>query len=382
MIIKTIALAALVLLAACGKKTEDIGNKTGDGIYSRAQDPASATEALFNAIDANENILAKEAVKQGAEINALFPNGETPLTMALKKTKLSLVYTILQAKADVNMPNLKNEYPIHLAIQSRDRDSLHLLLTKDIDIDINIKNRQKQSPLVMAIAHEDELTALKLVKMGAKLKCKDQYGFSALELSERMSFHVLAQLIKDAASLKDKALSASNIPALIKKSNVHFLEYLLRQRSLKERSDGLNPLSLALGIEDAYVRNKTLKLFLRHGFNPDGEPNDTKIPLSEAVKRRDFFALNTLLLNRADPNLKDEENRTPLIHAVEKLSFSMVKKLVYYQARLTYEYEREDFVYVMDACRNLPDAGFFMFRRISREERQKRDAIKEFLGCF
>ncbi len=82
---KLILLAlAIGLTSACGMKA-DIEKRKQEEIYR--PDRATSTEKLYNALESSDITLVRQAIKEGADIDAILPNGETPLTSAVMKGK-------------------------------------------------------------------------------------------------------------------------------------------------------------------------------------------------------------------------------------------------------------------------------------------------------
>lgn len=375
-----IILAALITLVACGRKAEDIEKKSQASTY--VEQDTSANEALFYAIEASETVLLKEAIKQGADINAYLSNGETALTFALKKKKISLIDEILQARPDLNMPNKDGDYPIHIAIESGERSSAYLLLANKVEL--NVSNARAQGPLHTAIEANYEQISLELVKAGANLE--DSY---LATLARKRQMNELAKLLSDIEKLEpqlSKKLAANTIAT----GNAHLVEYLIRQRSLMSYFDVTNPLTIALAIEDPSIAYRVLRVFLRTEKNINSHfINDA---LVFAAKNKDSRSLGALLVHGADPNAKDEEGRSALYHAVKNLDVQTVKRLSAFGAVKTYRLNRPNEnnpgdentneENLQNVCFDLPDTGWWFYRYLSAEEIQRRYEIVNTLSCF
>ena len=375
-----IILAALITLAACGRKAEDIEKKSQASTY--VEQDTSANEALFYAIEASETVLLKEAIKQGADINAYLSNGETALTFALKKKKISLVDEILQAKPNLNIPNKDGDFPIHIAIESGERSSAYLLLANKVEL--NVSNAREQGPLHTAIEANYEQISLELVKAGANIE--DNY---LAILAKKRQMNELAKLLSDIERLEpqlSKKLAASTIAS----GNAHLVEYLIRQRSLMSYFDITNPLTIALAISDPGTAYRVLRVFLRTEKNINSHfINDA---LVFAAKNKDSRSLGALLVHGADPNSKDEEGRSALHYAVKNLDVQIVKRLTAFGALKTYRLNRpsednqgdEDTSdeNLLNVCFDLPDTGWWFYRYLTADEIQRRNEIVSTLGCF
>lgn len=376
---KAMALALLILCLGCGRKAEDIEKGKGVGADHSIQsgdDSSASAKALFYAIDANDTILVREAIKGGAQLDVILPNGETPLTFALKKGKPSLVEAILNASCDPDMPNDKGQRPVHIAINDKNKSAVFFLLAKGANL--NVKNQQGLTPLLQALELEDRATALELLIAGAKLgKTADK----ACDLALRLNYEDVCSLIRKIRRTGAKA-GVDQLQDSVLAADEHFLEYLFRQSKLLEASKGAKLLTTALAIEDSGKRMKMLKYLLRRGFNPNGETGDGLAPLFLAVEKDLFMSANILLVYGADPNTLDENFSSPLLIAVENLSYNMVKMLASFNAKRTYEYERDGIRYVKDACSNLPDGGWWVFDRLSDEQKYQKSRIKLLLGCL
>lgn len=378
-------LFALLLLlgAGCGKKADDIDKKKS-GLSIQDQN-TSATEALLFAIDARSTVLARQAIKAGANLDALLPNGDTPLTLALKKNQSAMLRTLLEGNPDINKPNRANQYPIHIAVENKNRSNIFILLSRDVDL--SVRNARLQSPLLLALETDDERTAIDFIKAGAAL---DREAMT--ELSFHPEFKTAARLVENIQSLLKQNLQNPNLQIKLDKSSArdfilsadeHFIDYLLKRHDLKQKGNGLNLLSTALELEDNWQRKKIVRLLLKRELNPNGESKDSEVPLIKAVKLRRVQEISMLLNDRfgADTNALDRDGRSALSYAVENLSVSLVKTLLSYDAKQTYAFPQEGESVEIDVCDYLPQRGWFG-RLLNNSDDTKWKEISRLLSCF
>lgn len=373
---------ALGLMSACGNKT-DIEKRKQDRTFR--PDQASSTEKLYNALEANYNTLVSQAIKEGADINAVLPNGETPLTMAVSRGKAAIITTLLEARPDLNKRNEKDQSPLHIAIEKKDCYTLRVLVNAGADV--NTKNSWGDTALARAIENGHTLGIVTLLKAGAELGDDPD---DILNLAQRKDLPVVERLIEDIQNI-DKNLEKSSLMKHVEEGNLNFVEYLLKQKNLKERANGIDLISFALKVEDqdSTTENKNeamtdmVNALLDGGLSPNGETSDKLVPLVEAVRLGNKEALDLLLSKGADPNKLDMEGLSPLAHAIDQLEDGMAKKLLDYQASKIYSYRLGGSGYERNVCSLLPEKSSYLlvFSNMTKEQKERRDNLKALLSC-
>ena len=376
--IKVIAAAAMMaLLISCGKEVENQDKPKSSHSFHKAE-TVSESQSLLNALEANESLMVREALKS-TPIDSILPGGETPLTYALKNNKLYILKEILENNPDLNLKNKFGEAPLHLALESKSKARVTLMLRAGPDLDI--EDNTGDSALIKAIELHDESSAIELIIKGAKLQCLESAHSYCPELiiARGARLEAVSKLIQDIKKIRNRELDRDLVKEVVTTNNSSLLSYLFENRSLLKKANGMNLIDLALDIENDLHRSKLLKLMLSYGMSPNGEKQDSSLPILKAVKNNDLQAAAALLHAGADPNFVDDKGNTPLMYASNKLFYSMANLLIRgYNAQVTFKQNNN----VYDACSVLPDTGSFFFRRLNNEESQRRYELIELMHCF
>lgn len=394
MIIRTSVLAISLILAGCGRKAEDIKQKKSNSTYVEKE--TSINDALYYAIDAQDTVLVREALKQGADVDALLQNGETALTFALKKRKTSLLTSLLQEKPVLDKANGDGERPLDIVIKNDDRSSLYLLINSKINLNPKYPDKKGVAPIELALEKSSQNIILDLIKAGANLGNRESKE-KALRLAQERGYDEAAGLIDGILRFENKeALDEESIKKILFESNEHVIEYFyekVKSKKFKTAEQSLNILSNALEIEDPEERDKVLRLLLRLGLSPNKHSEGKRVPLIEAAKDGKESALKTLLLYGADPNALDENSMTALAYAGKNLSIKMVQDLLVFGAKVevsapSYTKEKSDQdgdqfqEELISACDTLPEKKWFFGWNLSKQERYNLATIQMLMECY
>jgi|LULF01.1.fsa_nt_gb ankyrin repeat protein len=341
----------LVLLTSCGKRieedhkanTSDTNSDTPGEVLNDQQ--KLKRSQLYDALYSNDTNLVETALIKFKEIHFRFKtNGETPLTMAIKSTKTEIINKVIEKTTNLNQTNLKGEFPIELAIEKENNFVLNALILKNVDL--NIISSQKTSLLIQAIKKDNEDMAIKLITFGANTE-------GSYNIAQQKNFTKLTRLIELVQTHKEVQLST--LITAIETGNIYFISYLLNNfKQYKKLIDQENLLLMAIEYPEFETRHLIIQTLLRHKININNQYKST--PLIKATKINDTVLIRKLLGNKANPTLKDEEDRSALYYAVENLNQKAV--LVLKRAILEYsEIQEPDFdidSLLRNSCKKLP----------------------------
>lgn len=111
---------------------------------------AAQDEALFNAAQENNTAAVKQALKNGANVNAVDQYGRTALRLAVEKNNIEIVKTLIAAKADLNAaPDPDNVTALMVAAANGYTEMIKVLLQANADV--NFKNKAGRTALRVAI---------------------------------------------------------------------------------------------------------------------------------------------------------------------------------------------------------------------------------------
>jgi ankyrin repeat protein len=156
----------------------------GDEATSRKGEPTPANVALVNALVAGDSAKLAEALKAGADANAVDGRGTPALVIAVSDQNAAQVQLLLDAGADPNTRHtdparkLRNASAIQFAASNGSVETLRLLAKAGADL--NAADATGLTPLMAAafMGHADVVDAL--LKAGAALEARDGDGYTPL----------------------------------------------------------------------------------------------------------------------------------------------------------------------------------------------------------
>lgn len=152
--------------------------------------------ALMKAIENNDVAAVRKLVEQGANVDALEPNGDAPLVMAAYLGHAEIVRLLLDAGADVKAvdPGMKAT-ALHAAAYAGRTEAAKLLVAGGIDID-------KQGPYNGYTALHDAIwqnnvdVARVLIDAGANLTLKANSGQTPLDFARSKRANEIVKMIE------------------------------------------------------------------------------------------------------------------------------------------------------------------------------------------
>ena len=126
-------------------------------------------------------------------LNALNPQGESPLMLAALKGQLELAEKMVQKGADVNKTGWT---PLHYAASTGQVKMIALLLENHAYIDAESPNGS--TPLMMASMYGSPEAVKLLLDEGADALLKNQQGLTALQFAQKASRLDAVELISEA----------------------------------------------------------------------------------------------------------------------------------------------------------------------------------------
>lgn len=376
MLKKIIPFLIFVLLVSCGKNIEDtkksvktdsgspISNGSGDNNDNVDQNSITniQKDKLMEALNSNDVSIVETRLRINSFVDFQFDNGETPLTLSLKKSRVSIVNKILDKSKNMDLVNSKLQSPLILAIYNSSIETvkkIHLF-----GANINLGARNGDLPVEIALNSDKNEMALYFLKEGSKLPM--QRFVSRVNLDENFK-----PFIKLLNNIKEHELPAEKyLHRTISKGNYHFLEYLLINFTLyQETLVKRNFLIPAIKIEDPIKRNNIVKLLLGYGADPDN--TEGVPPLILAVENEDYPTVASLLIAKTNPVVLDDLGKSPLDYAVQSLNKPILNLLNSVLRRVRSEENKEsiDMMY-FNACSILD------FRSRARLSRSQRTVIK------
>lgn len=114
-------------------------------------------------------------LEEDINLNIVFPNGKTPLSMAVEREALHIVKLLLAHGTDVNLPNEDGTVPLHIVTHP---SVAGLLLEQGASL--SVADQDGNTPLHLA---KNAAVAKFLLEKGADVKAINKYSFTPIEMA-------------------------------------------------------------------------------------------------------------------------------------------------------------------------------------------------------
>jgi len=184
--------------------SKNSGNRQAKALYDKLFSASSGAytskelqQKLITSIKQNKHSEIRKLFNQGARLNTVDNQGNTPLTIALnnKNKQEDIALWIIKTRRlqssteHFNQQNNEGNSPLHLAAKNNYPQVASLLI--DIKANTNTVNQQKQTPLMLAIIAQNQHIAQQLINQDALLNIKDIYGKIALDYAKKSHMHLV-----------------------------------------------------------------------------------------------------------------------------------------------------------------------------------------------
>ncbi len=136
----------------------------------------------------------KEAIRLGADVNAINANGESPLNMVCKLSYEFLVGYFVSLGAKVNTTNNNKITPLHWGVEYNNIAIVKLLLQKGANLDA--RDGINETPLHWAAWTGNYKSAKWLLKFGANPLAANNSGVTPVDLAKRQEHDKLYGLLR------------------------------------------------------------------------------------------------------------------------------------------------------------------------------------------
>jgi ankyrin len=135
------------------------------------------------------------------------------LAEAARREDRAAIRTLLEQKAEVNVPLADGSTALHWAVQADDLESVNLLL--DAGANVKIANRYGVTPLHVATSNGNSAVVARLLRAGADPEAKDASGETLLIMAVRAgSLDSVASLVERGASVNAADSTTKQTPLM------------------------------------------------------------------------------------------------------------------------------------------------------------------------
>lgn len=246
-------------------------------LFSTVVSPLSAESRLADAAEKQHQNAFGEALRDGADVNAVQVDGMSALHWAVHFNDLETCRRLITLGADVNRKNVYDVTPLSIACTNGQAEIVHLLLESGADPTASL--RGGETPLMTAARTGKIAPVQELIARGAEVNAQEKNGQTALMWAAAEGHaDVVETLIKAGAGTGTRLKSG-------------FTAILFAAR--EGRTEAVRAL-LKAGV-DVNTRMRVERHFPR-------SPRDGTTPLIMAVESGHFETAVELLKAGADPN--------------------------------------------------------------------------------
>ena len=302
-------------------------------------------------------VVALLSAKDRIEVNAIDNGGGTPLMKASSKGNTPVVKLLLDNGANENMKDNKGQLALHFASDKGHTDCITMLL-KSQKTNINESATPNMfTPLLMAVANDEEDACKCLIELGADINCIDSNQTTPLMTSCFKGHSNITQLLlennahmgsrssqrktalhyacefghPDCLRMLIQRISRSSLSVMDTASEEEESRYTPIHYSAEARA---RDKGFAPSEEDQERFCRCVEILVNNGS--DIEPLATKFvtPLHIASNVGNTAVVSFLLSKGANPNAENKLGDTPLHYALRKKHNSVVALLITHGASL------------------------------------------------
>ena len=122
--------------------------------------------------------------------------GDTALTRAACEGATEVAKFLLQAKADVNLPDLSGYRPLTWAAMENEVNMVILLSNHGADVNVPDRRHSGCTPLTVAAGNGNTETCLVLLGYGANANYQTSQGTTALDVAKQYAFDDTCEILK------------------------------------------------------------------------------------------------------------------------------------------------------------------------------------------
>lgn len=170
--------------------TNNSAQATKKNVYNLSERTINQNSPMCQYAKKNDIVALKKALLKSnysiGEINTICKNNESLFLIAVNNDNYLTAKFLLEKGADVNFQNKAGVSALHIIARcnTANMNKIFNLMLKSTRLNINIKDLEGYTPLMRAIEFENIQIVKILVKSGADLNVKNNYGYNAIELAQ------------------------------------------------------------------------------------------------------------------------------------------------------------------------------------------------------
>lgn len=374
-------LLLITTITGCGKKAEvkDSDSNEKDISPTTAEVNFFALKEMRRSVSENDLNALKKTIREnpGIDLNAILNDGDTYLTLAIKKDFREIRNYLIEKGASVDKANINKNTPIIVASLRGMVNSVKVLL--DLKVDLEKKNNDGDTALHSAIKNGHDEIALLLIKQGANIEAVDSRNRTAIRLAEEFNVPLSLELLKSVLQVEVGAPDIASFRNILTQGDLKRLNnVLIRYPKIVNDYESINPLAILVEVKDENAAMRSAEMLIQYEANING-PQDAEVtPLIKATLTEKQKFANLYLSQNANPQLLDKDGKSALIHAIELNNLEMVDLLLSYSAVEKYTFRKDGKKITYNAC----DVARMALKDLKTDEEKKiNEKIKDSLDC-
>jgi len=283
----------------------------------------SGETALLLAADTGNIEIAELLLKAGADISKRSKSGVSAIDAASQKGHYQIVKLLIEHRVDVNGKVKGDISPLYVASQNGHADVVGLLLENKANPNSTRTKKHGKTALITSIEESHTNIATLLIKAGANVNEKDNYGQSPLHWATSYSPDLLSLLIEKGANI-NLANDKGQVPLHYASGSGQLgsVEILIQKGAYLNTKDngGAAPLHLVSDADCA-------ALLLKNGAIVDDLDTEKFTPLHYAAFNNHLDVAKKLVAAGADKKAKNINGDTPLDLAIGQKNTGLINFL-------------------------------------------------------
>ena len=269
---------------------------------------------LHFAIQQRKLASVKKLLDLGADVNAADRRKFTPLHLAIQYRNKNVLNAILAKNPNVNAKNNNGLTPLMMAISYSIEEST-IKKMMDLKPDLQLTNRQKQTLLHIACQSRRVEIANLLIEQGAKIGVKDQQGGTAFSYALRYGMvETCKKLMEKGATLSDQPDKQGQtlLHQACQSGKIELVDMVIGQFQEVNIENNWGQTPLLAAIYSGH--DKVVQRLIDKGANVNAQLKRSggNTPLMAAINSGRLPAIKALLAADADPNIANDQKLTPL----------------------------------------------------------------------
>ncbi len=293
---------------------KQLSNEIDQSNFKTTLSRKESQQLLEYAARTGNKTTAEDALENGARINKIDIDGNTPIIIALKNKQYEFADWLLTKKLTVTTADKNNDTPLHFACKAGKLNLAKRIIF--LGASLNSKNNNGRTPLINSVISENVDLIKFLLIQGANPNIQDKNKKSAFDYAENKN---------------NSTIIASLSPYRTNHSEQQQLEQKLRQLTKQtKQKDNLYFGWPVLAVAVAQDELKLVKLLLNRGHDPwqQSASGESAISLSAINDEKNY---SSLLLNNTSKLTKPKKKQLLelLVMAAKKNNANFINQLTH-----------------------------------------------------